>query len=179
MDRVSTIEEAPTAVPSPKFPSDSSEKNGKGSSTGVAITATNTIDTLTLDNEKQDTQAADRDEQDEPSGLANTSTARKLALLAMFTLAEFLDAFNNSALFPAIPIISTELKFETTETVWIISAYQLTFAAFLLVVSTLVYGTVVFVILAYILPNLYFSSSTNSLTELPSPERSDIRCVYP
>ena len=132
-----TIEEAPTAVPSPRLSekklSDDSEKKPNG----VVITATNTIDTLTVD-EQNSTPI--RTEDDEPApDLAAASTARKLSLLAMFTLAEFLDAFNNSALFPAIPDITSQLQFEPSETVWIISAYQLTFAAFLLVVSRSIY----------------------------------------
>ncbi len=40
----------------------------------------------------------------------------------------------HSALFPAIPDISERLSFAPSETVWLISAYQLTFAAFLLLV---------------------------------------------
>ncbi|KAG8766136.1 hypothetical protein FRC16_007762, partial [Serendipita sp. 398] len=97
----------------------------------VILTATNTIDTLTLD---EDRQAVAKEEQDgnQPQ-LHKVSTLRKIALLSMFTFAEFLDAFNNSALFPAIPIITADLGFKVSETVWIISAYQLTFAAFLLV----------------------------------------------
>lgn len=132
MERTDTIafSEAPTAVPSPKISRtvslDKDEKTNNQVS-GVPFTATNTIDTL----------AGPEVEKTEEQSLANASTLRKLALLSMFTLAEFLDAFNNSALFPAIPIVSEELKFGTTETVWIISAYQLTFAAFLLVVSLL------------------------------------------
>ncbi|KIM27007.1 hypothetical protein M408DRAFT_72095 [Serendipita vermifera MAFF 305830] len=87
---------------------------------------------------KQDTatvlerQDPSTDESNPTSDLASASTARKLALLTIFSLAEFLDVFNNSALFPAIPVISSDLRFEPPETVWIISAYQLTFAAFLL-----------------------------------------------
>ena len=124
-----TVEETPTAVPSPRV---SEKKLGEDSKPyGVVITATNTIDTLAT-GEKNPTIV---DEDAPAPGLAATSKARKLFLLSMFVLAEFLDAFNNSALFPAIPDISTQLQFDATETVWIISAYQLTFAAFLLVVS--------------------------------------------
>jgi hypothetical protein len=125
--------EAPTAVPSPKLSRTVSlDKDEKSSSQvkGVPFTATNTIDTIAVNDPKNEKT----DESTNP-GLADASTLRKLALLSMFTLAEFLDAFNNSALFPAIPVVAEQLKFETTETVWIISAYQLTFAAFLLVVS--------------------------------------------
>jgi hypothetical protein len=127
--RADTLEETPTAVPSPRL---TERKLGDDvdKPNGVVFTVTNTIDTVAVD---QPTAIAP---EDEPAPeLARASTARKLGLLAMFVLAEFLDAFNNSALFPAIPDISSQLHFEASETVWIISAYQLTFAAFLLVVS--------------------------------------------
>ena len=69
----------------------------------------------------------------------------------MFSAAQFLDVFNNRyvhafaenpliahpphvlRLFPAIPIISENLSFAPSETVWIVSAYQLTFASLLVV----------------------------------------------
>ena len=90
---------------------------------------------------------------------ANASTARKLALMAMFLAAQFLDVFSNrycisfaeahnrslfthpshSALFPALPEISAMLSLTPSETVWIFSAYQLTFASFLLVVRIFTY----------------------------------------
>jgi hypothetical protein len=132
-----TFSEAPTVVPSPKsaYLSLDSDEKLKKSGNGVAFTATNTIDTLTLDQQGETPLEVEKPNPD----LANTSTVRKIALLSIFTLAEFLDAFNNSALFPAIPSITSDLHFLASETVWIISAYQLTFAAFLLVVSTLVY----------------------------------------
>jgi MFS family permease len=128
----------------------------KGSNAGVILTATNTLDTLTLDEQNAPT-VVDEDQGVEPE-LAKMSTLRKIALLTMFTLAEFLDAFNNSALFPAIPVISEQLHFLSSETVRIISTYQLTFAAFLLVVST----------------------SSPSLPLLKhSQERMYIRCLHP
>jgi hypothetical protein len=90
----------------------------------------------------------------EDVALANASLARKIVLMAMFSAAQFLDVFNNrcvhtlsrnphdspsalpphSALFPAIPDMSEKLSLAPSETVWIVSAYQLTFASFLLVV---------------------------------------------
>jgi hypothetical protein len=126
--RADTLEETPTAVPSPRL---TERKLGDDvdKPNGVAFTVTNTIDTVAVD------QPGVLPEDEPAPALARASTARKLGLLAMFVLAEFLDAFNNSALFPAIPNISSQLQFEASETVWIISAYQLTFAAFLLVVS--------------------------------------------
>jgi hypothetical protein len=128
--RNDTLSQAPTAVSTPIFaPSESIKKDGASTELkGVALTATNTIDTLVLEKEQNV-------EQDGNPDLSQVSTARKLLLLSMFTLAEFLDAFNNSALFPAIPTLTSQLSFSASEVVWIISAYQLTFAAFLLVVS--------------------------------------------
>ena len=92
--------------------------------------------------------------------LTNASTARKLTLMALFSAAQFLDAFNNwsvyditqlaiialtllihSALFPAIPEISEKLSFAPSEAAWLISAYQLTFAAFLLLVRSFPHPT--------------------------------------
>ena len=129
--RATSFDEAPTAVHTPRLSEKKLSEDEKP--TGVVFTATNTIDTLAVDQEMSNRK------EDEPApALASASTARKLSLLAIFTLAEFLDAFNNSALFPAIPDIATQLKFEASETVWIISAYQLTFAAFLLVVSIII-----------------------------------------
>ncbi|KIM22395.1 hypothetical protein M408DRAFT_332956 [Serendipita vermifera MAFF 305830] len=66
------------------------------------------------------------------SNLSKVSKLRKIFLLLMFTCASFLDSFGNSALFPAVPVIAEELSFDPSETVWIISAYVIMFAAFLL-----------------------------------------------
>jgi hypothetical protein len=62
------------------------------------------------------------------------SKYRKLALIGVFSLAQFMDAFNNSALFPAVPAISEALSIKTNESTWLFAAYQATFAAFLLIV---------------------------------------------
>jgi hypothetical protein len=128
--RNDTLSQAPTAVSTPILTASESIKKDDASTErkGVAFTATNTIDTLVLEKEQNVQQDGNPD-------LSQVSTARKLLLLSMFTLAEFLDAFNNSALFPAIPTLTSQLNFSASEVVWIISAYQLTFAAFLLVVS--------------------------------------------
>ncbi|KAI0739621.1 MFS general substrate transporter [Daedaleopsis nitida] len=61
------------------------------------------------------------------------STARRYVLLIIFCLAQFLDAFNNSALFSAIPALVDALDMTEAESTWIISAFQLTFASFLLI----------------------------------------------
>ncbi|KAF8839739.1 MFS general substrate transporter [Paxillus ammoniavirescens] len=61
------------------------------------------------------------------------SLTRKLVLLSMFCLAQFLDAFNNSALLAAIPALEGSMGITEGESVWIISAFQLTFASSLLI----------------------------------------------
>jgi hypothetical protein len=68
----------------------------------------------------------------EPKKLSPT---RKLILLALFCLAQFLDCFNNSALFSAIPALEISMGMSESQSIWIISAFQLTFASFLLIVS--------------------------------------------
>ncbi|EMD35862.1 hypothetical protein CERSUDRAFT_53162 [Gelatoporia subvermispora B] len=61
------------------------------------------------------------------------SVARRYSLLIMFCCAQFLDAFNNSALFSAIPALTVALNMDESQATWIISAFQLTFASFLLI----------------------------------------------
>ncbi len=63
------------------------------------------------------------------------SSARRYGLLIVFCLAQFLDSFNNSALFSAIPSLIVDLGITESETTWIFSAFQLTFASFLLIVG--------------------------------------------
>ncbi|KAH7108479.1 MFS general substrate transporter [Auriculariales sp. MPI-PUGE-AT-0066] len=60
------------------------------------------------------------------------SALRKYTLLMIFCFSQFLDAFNVSALFSAIPIMSDQLQLSSSEAVWLVSAYQLSFAALLL-----------------------------------------------
>ena len=64
----------------------------------------------------------------------NISLTRKLVLLVMFCLAQFLDAFNISALFSAIPALQISMGMTQSQSIWVISAFQLTFASFLLIV---------------------------------------------
>lgn len=74
-----------------------------------------------------------------PSGfeaLNELTSPRKLLLLGVFCLALFLDAFNNSALFVAIPPIAIQLNIPNSQSVWLLSGYQLTFAALLLIVRS-------------------------------------------
>lgn len=69
------------------------------------------------------------------SRLASLPAGRKSLLLAIFCLSQLLDTFNNSALFAAIPPISLAIGISNANSVWLLSAYQLTFAALLLTVS--------------------------------------------
>lgn len=89
------------------------------------------------------------------------STFRRYVLLLIFCLAQFLDAFNNSALFPAIPTLVDALGMTSSEQVWIISAFQLTFASFLLIVSSAFFGR----------------CANHPLTMHPPTERTVERCL--
>jgi hypothetical protein len=69
--------------------------------------------------------------------LGTLSTNRKILLAFFLCLAQFLDTVANSSLFAAIPLISVQLGISNPDSVWLISGYQLTFAALLLGVSVL------------------------------------------
>ncbi|KAG8814461.1 hypothetical protein FRC19_001733, partial [Serendipita sp. 401] len=89
--RTDAFSQVPTAVGTPELTTSSPiSKEKSAPNGGVILTATNTIDTLTLD---EDRQAVAKEEQDgnQPQ-LHKVSTLRKIALLSMFTFAEFLDA---------------------------------------------------------------------------------------
>src|SRR6267154_4343460 len=64
------------------------------------------------------------------------SNAHKYTLLSIFCIAQFVDTLGGSALFSAIPTLVRKFDFTESQSVWIISAYQLTFASFLLAVSS-------------------------------------------
>ncbi|KAJ7301419.1 major facilitator superfamily-domain-containing protein [Mycena albidolilacea] len=86
--------------------------------------------------------------------LSTLSKGKKALLLAIFCFALFLDTFNNSSLFTAIPAISVQLNIPNSQSVWLLSAYQLTFASLLLVsgrVSDLYSPKWVFVIGAFMM----------------------------
>ncbi|KAI0741438.1 major facilitator superfamily domain-containing protein [Daedaleopsis nitida] len=61
------------------------------------------------------------------------SSGRRYVLLIIFCLAQFLDAFSNVAIFSALPALSRALEMSEAEATWVISAFQLTFASFLLI----------------------------------------------
>ncbi|KXN91299.1 hypothetical protein AN958_01273 [Leucoagaricus sp. SymC.cos] len=62
-----------------------------------------------------------------------TSSARRWFLLFLFCIAQFLEVFNSSAIFIALPAASSALHMTAQEGAWLIASYQLTFASFLLV----------------------------------------------
>ena len=62
------------------------------------------------------------------------SLTHKLVLLLIFCFANFLDVFNNGALFPAVPVLESSMGITQSQSAWLISAFQLTFASFLLIV---------------------------------------------
>ncbi len=47
------------------------------------------------------------------------SNARRILLLTIFCMAQFLDAFNNSALFPALPVVGNILGMTATDQQWV------------------------------------------------------------
>ncbi|KAG1743460.1 major facilitator superfamily domain-containing protein [Suillus lakei] len=51
----------------------------------------------------------------------------------MFCLAQFLDTFNISALFSAIPALEVSMNMTASQSTWMFSASQLTFSSFLLI----------------------------------------------
>jgi hypothetical protein len=56
----------------------------------------------------------------------------KVVLLVAFSVANFLDVAGISTLFSAVPVLSEDLGLSGNQGVWLLSAYQLTFSAFLL-----------------------------------------------
>lgn len=60
------------------------------------------------------------------------TSSKAIFLLIVFSLAQFLDVFNSSAFFSAIPSISERLQLSSGTSAWLITAYQITFAPFLL-----------------------------------------------
>jgi len=60
---------------------------------------------------------------------------RKLLLLVLFCLAQFLDVFNASALYAALPALEISMDITESQSAWVISGSQLTFAPFLLIVG--------------------------------------------
>ncbi|KAK6988894.1 MFS general substrate transporter [Favolaschia claudopus] len=56
----------------------------------------------------------------------------RILLVILLSLGQFLDTFNSSAFFSAIPSIAKDIHLQSSTTVWLVSAYQITFSSFLL-----------------------------------------------
>jgi hypothetical protein len=67
--------------------------------------------------------------------LASARPLRKYLLLAFFCLGQFLDTLNNSAILPALPAVTHSVGLTESDSLWLLAAYQATFASFLLIVS--------------------------------------------
>ncbi|KAF8123555.1 major facilitator superfamily domain-containing protein [Boletus edulis] len=61
------------------------------------------------------------------------SLIHRLVLLLLFSFARFLQGFGDAALYPAIPPLEVSTGITGTQSAWIISAFKLTFASFLLI----------------------------------------------
>jgi hypothetical protein len=64
--------------------------------------------------------------------LAKSNKYKKLLLLIFFCISQFIEAVNLCALFTSIVDIAPILHLDDSDAVWLLSAYQLTFASFLL-----------------------------------------------
>ncbi|KAI0666963.1 MFS general substrate transporter [Trametes maxima] len=68
-----------------------------------------------------------------PARTLTVSNARRYVLFAMFCVANMLDAHNLNALFTALPVLRTVFGLNEADSSWIMSSFELTYAAFLLV----------------------------------------------
>ncbi|KIJ58604.1 hypothetical protein HYDPIDRAFT_34023 [Hydnomerulius pinastri MD-312] len=93
--------------------------------------------------------------------LSSLSSPRKVFLLVLFCFAQFLDTFNTAALFSAIPAIAAAVGLNNSQSVWLNSSYQLTFAAFLLISGRMsdVYNPKI-VFLAGVYPSAFLALGT-------------------
>ncbi|KAG2353698.1 major facilitator superfamily domain-containing protein [Suillus spraguei] len=62
------------------------------------------------------------------------SLARKLILLVMFCLTQFIDTLSMSALLSAIPALEASMGMTEIQSTWVFSGFRLTFSSFLLIV---------------------------------------------
>jgi MFS family permease len=67
-----------------------------------------------------------------PAVVTDVTPLMRGVLLTVCYLAQTIDSYNGAAFFVAIPPISFQLGIDSDTSVWLISAYQLTFASFLL-----------------------------------------------
>ncbi|KAJ8502791.1 hypothetical protein ONZ45_g11427 [Pleurotus djamor] len=73
----------------------------------------------------------------EDSEGVNLSGTRKALMLAIVCFAQFFDIFNANAAIVSLPSMGEDLHFAPAELQWVLSAYTLTFASFLLISGTL------------------------------------------
>ena len=66
-----------------------------------------------------------------PQGVSN---ARRYVLFATFCVANMLDAYNLNALFTALPVLKRVFALDEADASWVMSAFELTYASFLLIV---------------------------------------------
>lgn len=71
----------------------------------------------------------------EPAQAVHISNARRYFLFAIFCVANLLDAYNLNALFTGLPVLKEVFGLDEVDASWVMSAFQLTYAAFLLIVS--------------------------------------------
>ncbi|KAG8748423.1 hypothetical protein FRC10_005970 [Ceratobasidium sp. 414] len=92
--------------------------------TSVELTPAPTLAAETPNDEKQTAGT---------ESLASLGRWLKYLLLAFFCLGQFLDTLNNSAVLPALPAITHNVNLTESDAVWLLAAYQATFASFLLI----------------------------------------------
>ncbi|KAL0948778.1 hypothetical protein HGRIS_008908 [Hohenbuehelia grisea] len=71
-----------------------------------------------------------------PSSNFPLSSLRKFAILIVLCSAQFLDIFNANAVIVSLPRLGADLGFSAGTLQWVLSAYTLTFAAFMLISGT-------------------------------------------
>ena len=64
------------------------------------------------------------------------SNARRYFLFCMFCVANLLDSYNLNALFTGLPALKVAFGLDEAEASWVMSAFALTYAAFMLIVSS-------------------------------------------
>ncbi|KAI0628440.1 MFS general substrate transporter [Trametes polyzona] len=65
--------------------------------------------------------------------VVHVSNARRYLLFVMFCVANMLDAYNLNALFTALPVLKQVFGLGEADASWVMSAFELTYAAFLLI----------------------------------------------
>ena len=69
------------------------------------------------------------------NGQPRISNTHRYLLYTIFCLANLLNGYNLNALFVALPVLAPIFGLNEADSSWVMSAFQLTYAAFLLMVS--------------------------------------------